>query len=227
MPVAVRNNSAVPKWFKTIVALLLLPVCAGAASALWMVVRANGAEDTTWVPALAGGACWLVIYLLLPKPMLIYVFGHELTHALWTWALGGRVKKFKASADGGHVVVTRNNFVIALAPYFFPLYAVLVVLAFLAGHWLWNWRHYMAWFHLLLGAAYAFHVTLTWHILKHHQTDISEQGYLFSAVIIFLGNVSVLLIGIPLLAARVDLLTALGWWLECTGEFLHRLGRVL
>jgi hypothetical protein len=191
-----------------------------------MILQKTGDADTTWVPFLSGAACWVVIYYLLPKPMWVYVFGHELTHVVWTWLFGGRVKKFKASASGGHVVVNKSNFVIALAPYFFPLYAVLVVLIFLAGHWFWNWHHYLVWFHLLLGAAYAFHVTLTWHILKHSQTDISEQGYLFSAVIIFLGNVAVLLVGIPLLAPKVELLTALGWWLVCTGETLQHLGRM-
>jgi hypothetical protein len=216
-----------PKWCKTIVAILLLPACVGAAFASWMVLRASGEADTTWVPFLAGAACWLTVYLLLPKPMWVYVLGHELTHALWTWLLGGKVKRFSASPSGGHVVVSKSNFVIALAPYFFPLYAVLVVLVFLTGHWLWNWHHYLAWFHLLLGAAYAFHVTLTWHILKHSQSDISDQGYLFSAVIIFLGNVAVLLVGIPLLVPKVHVLTALGWWLECTGEAIHRLGRIL
>jgi hypothetical protein len=221
-----RNNSAVPKWFKTIIAILLAPVCVGAASALWMVLRASGGADTTWVPALSGAACWLVIYLMLPKPMWVYVFGHELTHALWTWMMGGSVKRFKASPQGGQVIVTKNNFLIALAPYFFPLYAVLVVLVFLAGHWLWNWRHYLVWFHLLLGAAYAFHVTLTWHILKNRQTDITDQGYLFSAAVIFLGNISVLLVGIPLLASQVDVTTALRWWLDCTQASLRSLGRV-
>src|SRR5437879_7448193 len=105
-----------------------------------MVLRASGSADLTWVPLLSGAACWLAIYLLLPKPMWIYVFGHELTHALWTWLLGGRVKKFKASSRGGHVVVSRSNFLVALAPYFFPLYAMLVVLLFVAGHWLWHWN---------------------------------------------------------------------------------------
>jgi hypothetical protein len=215
------------KWLKLIVAIVLIPVCAGAVSALWRVLRACGPADTTWVPILAGCACWLVIYVLLPRPMLVYVFGHELTHALWTWAFGGKVKQFKASSKGGHVVVTKDNFLIALAPYFFPLYAVMVVLAFLVGQWIWNWNHYLAVFHVFLGAAYAFHVTLTWHILKHDQTDISQQGYIFSAVIIFIGNVLVLLIGIPLLAPRVDVATALGWWLQSTGQFLHQLGRVI
>ena len=216
-----------PKWCKTIIAILLLPVCAGAVSALWRVLRASGDADTIWVAFLSGAGCWLTIYLLLPKPMGVYVFGHELTHVLWTWLLGGKVKKFKASSTGGHVVVNKSNFVIALAPYFFPLYAVLVVGLFLAGQALWDWRHYVVWFHLLLGASYAFHVTLNWHILKHSQTDISDQGYLFSAVIIFLGNVALLLVGIPLLVSKVGMLTALGWWVGCTSETVHRLGRIL
>ena len=168
-----------------------------------------------------------MVYLLLPKPMWIYVFGHELTHAVWTWLCGGKVKRFKASSSGGHVVISKSNFLIALAPYFFPLYAVLVVLLFLAGHLIWNWQHFLVWFHLLLGAAYAFHVTLTFHVLQTKQTDITGQGYLFSAVVIFLGNVVVLLFGIPLLAAKVDVLTALGWWFECIGEVFHRLGKFL
>lgn len=216
-----------PKWCKTIIAILLLPACIGGISALWLVIQKSGDAETIWVASLAGAACWVVIYLLLPKPMWIYVFGHEFTHALWTWLFGGHVKKFRASSGGGQVVITKSNFLIALAPYFFPFYAALVVLFFLAGQLIWNWRHHVVWFHLFLGAAYAFHVTLTAHILKTRQSDITQQGYLFSAVIIFLGNASVLLIGIPLLAARVDVLTALGWWLECTGEVLHRLGRIL
>ena len=214
-----------PKWVKVILAILLLPVCIGAGQTLWMVMRACGGADITLVPTLAGAACWVVIYLLLPKPMWIYVFGHELTHALWAWLFGGSVKKFKATPDGGHVVISKTNFLIALAPYFFPLYAAIVVALFAVGHLAWNWKNYLVWFHLLVGGAYSFHVTLTSHILKTRQSDITSQGYLFSAVVIFLGNALVLLIGIPLLTARVDLLKVLGWWLDSTGEVLHRLGR--
>ena len=214
-----------PKWIKFIIAVLLLPVCAGAATALGRVLRSSYGADTVWVPFLAGAACWLVIFLLLPKPMWLYVFGHELTHALWAWLFGGRVKKMKVTSAGGHVVVSKTNFLIVLAPYFFPLYAVLVILAFAIGHWIWDWRGYFVWFHLAVGAAYAFHVTLTWQALKTQQTDLTSQGYLFSAVIIFLGNVSVLLFGVPLLTAKVGWLNALGWWLEGTGEIFNRLAR--
>lgn len=212
-----------PKWMKTIVAVLLLPVCAGAGMALWRVVQSSGGADTTWIPLLAGAVCWLGIYLLLPKPMWVYVFGHELTHAISAWAFGGRVKRFKATGKGGHVVITKSNFLIALAPYFFPLYAILVVLVFVMGDLVWNWQRYLAWFHLSLGVAYSFHVTLTAHILHTRQSDITEQGYLFSAVVIFLGNVSVLLIGIPLLVHAVPLSTAMNWWLEDTRAVMEGL----
>jgi hypothetical protein len=138
----------VPKWIKFIIAVLLLPVCAGAARACgWCCAPA--AARTRLDSALAGAACWIVIFFLLPKPMWIYVFGHELTHALWTWLFGGQVKKMKVTSSGGHVVISKTNFVIALAPYFFPLYAVIVIGVFALGHLIWNWHGYLVWFHLL------------------------------------------------------------------------------
>ncbi|MFO1476047.1 MAG: hypothetical protein U1F98_05280 [Verrucomicrobiota bacterium] len=213
-----------PKWVKMILGILLLPVCAGGVWALWRVMADAGAAETTWVVLLAGAGCWLVIYLLLPRPMWIYVVGHELTHAVWTWMCGGQVRKFKAGSDGGHVVVSKSNFLIALAPYFFPLYAILVAGVYLGGNLAWGWSRYAVWFHLALGAAYAFHVTLTCHILKMRQTDITQQGYLFSAVVILLGNVGVLMVAMPLLTGRTGVWAAFKWWGQCTGEVLHRLG---
>ena len=213
-----------PKWIKFIIAVLLLPVCAGAARALWLVLRASGNADTTWVPLLGGAACWSVIFFLMPKPMWIYVFGHELTHALWTWLFGGEVKKMKVTSKGGHVLISKTNFLIALAPYFFPLYVVLVIGGFALGRLIWGWP--LVWFHLLLGVAYAFHVTLTGHVLRTRQSDITNQGYLFSAVVIFLGNVCVLLFGIPLLTRRPELLKIFSLWCSETGKvflWLHQL----
>jgi hypothetical protein len=216
----------VPKWIKFIIAVLLLPVCAGAALALLKVLRAGYGADTVWIPILGGAACWVVIFMLMPKPMWIYVFGHELTHALWTWLFGGEVKKMKVSSKGGHVVISKTNFLIALAPYFFPLYAILVMGGFALGNLIWNWHGYLVWFHLLLGAAYAFHVSLTIHVLRTQQSDITSQGYLFSAVVVFLGNAGVLLFGIPLLTRRPELFKIFSLWCGETGKvflWIHHL----
>ena len=220
------NLSPVPKWIKLIIAVLLLPICAGAAMALAKVLRVCGTADTTWIPILGGAACWVVIFYLLPKPMWIYVFGHELTHALWTWLFGGEVKKMKVSSKGGHVIISKTNFLIALAPYFFPLYAVILISVFALGNLFWNWHGYLVWFHLLLGAAYAFHITLTIHVLQTQQSDITSQGYLFSAVVIFLGNVVTLLFGIPLLTRQPEIFKIFGLWCAETGKvfnWLHQL----
>jgi hypothetical protein len=217
----------VPKWLKMIIAVLLLPLCMGAGKALWQVLLTCSRADTFWLPVLCGAACWLSVFFFLPKPMLAYVFGHELTHALWTWLCGGKVKKLKASSKGGHVVVTKNNFLIALAPYFFPIYLLLTIAVYAAGSQIWDWRKAAALFYLLVGASYAFHITFTWHVMETDQTDISQQGYLFSAVVVFLGNVLVLLLGLPLLTGRPGILTALGWWMDATGQVLRWMGRVL
>jgi hypothetical protein len=211
------------------VGILLLPVCLATVRALWLVLTHTcaGAATRIWLPLLAGVACWVTVFLLLPKPMWIYVLGHESTHAIWTWLFGGKVKRFKAASSGGHVVTTKNNFLITLAPYFFPFYAVLIVLVFLVGDLISHWRQaYLPWFHLLLGAAYAFHVTLTWEILKTRQTDITSQGYIFSAVIIFLGNALVLLAAVPLLTGH-GLYYAMRCWCDCNYEMLHRVTHLL
>lgn len=209
------------KFVKVIVGLMLLPLCVGAASAVWRILLEFGSADTIWVPLVGGAVCWGVVYILLPRPMWLYVVGHELTHAVWTWLCGGQVSKIRMSSEGGHVVVSKTNFVIALAPYFFPFYAVMVVLLFLAGRQALPWDQLEVWFLVLLGAAYAFHVTLTGHALKTRQSDISEHGYIFSATIILIGNALVLLVGIPLLTSDPTIPTAFLWWWEDTVQLIQ------
>jgi len=222
-----ENELTMPKWIKFLIALLLLPFCIGSAQALWKVIQATGASDTFWVAFFAGVMCWVVIYLLLPKPMWLYVVGHEMTHALWTWLFGGKVKKMKVTSKGGHVIVSKSNFVISLAPYFFPFYAFLLVVGFGTGHLIWDWSKYWVVFHLFLGMAYAFHVALTVHVLRVEQSDITEHGYLFSGVVIFLGNVLLPLICLPILTERVALFTAIGWCFRLTGDVFVKLSRLI
>lgn len=202
---------------------MLLPVCLATVQALWTIIGQARTADRFWIPFFAGAACWIVVFIFLPRPMWIYVVGHESTHVVWTWLFGGKVKKFKASSKGGHVVVTKDNFVISLAPYFFPFYAAVLVTIFIIGDLIWNWhQYYSPWFHLLLGAAYAFHITLTIEILKVQQTDITAHGYLFSSVVIFLGNAFVLLAAVPLLTGH-ELYYAVRHWFDCNHQMFHNL----
>ena len=179
--------------------------------ALFGLIQFSGMPDTTFAPLIAGVGCMFLMYHSVPKPMWIYVFGHEFTHATATMAFGGRVTGLKVTSEGGHVFVTKDNFIITLAPYFTPLYAAAVLVVFAIGRVVWDWNGTWAWgiFFWALGATYTFHILLTWHILQTRQPDITSQGYAFSGVIIFLGNSLILLLGLP------HLLDGVGAWDVC------------
>lgn len=191
-----------PKWIKVIIAVLLLPVCIGTWRTLLQAISGAGGALDVWVPLASGAGCWIAVFLFLPRQAWLYVMGHEMTHVVWSWAFGGKLKKFKVGAKSGHVVVTKSNFLVALAPYFFPLYSIAVVLVFGVVHAFWQEPKAVPVFHLLLGATYAFHITWTCEILRTQQSDISGQGYLFSGVVVFLGNLAVLILGVALLSGK-------------------------
>lgn len=185
---------------KAAIGVLLMPMCWAGFQALGLVFANSRGMDVVWVPLIAGVICWGAIYRLMPEPIWVYVLGHEFTHALWAWLFGGQVKKIKVTSKGGHVVVSKTNFLITLAPYFFPFYAVIAAFGYWLGNQIWGWRAYEAVFLVVLGATYAFHATMTISVLRVRQPDIVQEGWLFSAAVIVLGNLTVLLLSVPLLA---------------------------
>ena len=44
--------------------------------------------------------------------------------------------KVKVTADGGHVLVTKDNFFVTLAPYFVPIYTGAIISGFVLGRFL-------------------------------------------------------------------------------------------
>lgn len=214
------------KIFRIVIAILLIPFCIGSIFALWKIISYNNASEMVWVATLAGFFIWILVYFFIPEPKWIYVLGHELTHALWSLPFGGKLKKIRVSSNGGHVSITKSNFLVSLAPYFFPLYAILIVIIFLIGNFFWNWASYMYLFYFLIGLAYSFHITLTFKILKTKQPDINGEGYFFSAVIIFLGNILVLLIGISVMMKNTPVMTSLDIWLDYSIKIYDYLGKL-
>lgn len=210
-----------PRWSKEILGFLLLPLCVAVFRVMQSVCGAAGDALSVWIPMASGAGCWIVFYLFVPKQTWMYVVGHELTHVVWSLAFGGKLKEFKVGSKGGHVVVTKSNFLVALAPYFFPLYAILVALVFGAVHYFWPEPKAIPVFHLLLGTAYAFHVTWTLDILRTRQSDIVGQGYLFSAVVVSMGNLLVLIGGVALLSGQPSMFEVLKDLLGTTVHSYH------
>ncbi|MCO6400125.1 MAG: hypothetical protein J5I99_02700 [Verrucomicrobia bacterium] len=178
---------------KLLIGLFLLPV-------VWTAIRATarliatlrieefgGHPQAAWW--LAGGFLfWLLLYLLLPRPMRTYVLGHELTHAFWALLMGARVSRLRVTARGGSVTVSKSNWIITLAPYFFPFYTMLVIAsAFVLGLFF-NLQPYERLTLAIIGFTYAFHITFTISMLTIRQPDVQEHGRLFSYTIIILLN---------------------------------------
>lgn len=128
------------------------------------------------LPWFAGGfGIYLVIQVFFWRPLFLYVMGHELTHALASVLQGGQADDLRVSTKGGMVKVSHSNFLVSLAPYFFPLYT-----AAAAGIWAIAAEPYKPWLAGVLGLTLAFHFALTLYSLKQHQSDIAEVGWLFA-----------------------------------------------
>jgi len=149
------------------------------------------ASEECWFFGL-GVVLWVITFFGLPRPLLVYVFGHELTHALWVWMMGGRVSDFHVSREGGHIVSDKHNFWIALAPYFFPLYSIAVIAAYGLGALFWNLEPYHRLLYALIGATWAFHISFALWMIPKGQTDLSYYGTFFSLVVIYMMNLAVL-----------------------------------
>ena len=179
---------------KFLTGLLLLPLCAALTLTLVRALLVL-AQSPTRLPLLhafagvAGLALWAIIWLYLPPLTRTYVLGHELTHALWTVLFGGRASGLKVSDAGGSVRVTKNNALVTLAPYFFPLYTFLVALVWLLSVWLFPpVKPYAPIFVFWVGMTWSFHLTFTLRFLAYNQPDVREHGRLFSYALIFALN---------------------------------------
>jgi hypothetical protein len=234
--IAASEPLTVPtKWVKFIFGIFLLPLCGVltqtffTAFARATVTQRLWAGEEFWFFSL-GAVLWLIAFFGLPRPILIYVFGHELTHALWVWLMGGRVSRFRVGPDGGHVVTTKANFWIALAPYFLPIYSILTIGIYGALSLFLDMQPYGRLLYAVIGATWAFHFTFTCWMIPKNQTDLTDQGTFFSLVVIYLMNLLLLSVMLILASRQIafetfgeDLLTNLGNFTQWMMELLAQL----
>ena len=178
---------------KFIIGLALLPlVWATCKFSLGILLLAMNAPAWQWGNVAwfgAGFVIWLVCFHVLPRPTWLYVFGHELTHVVAIWLSGGIIFRFIVTTAGGQVHTDRTSMFISLAPYIIPLFPAVTGLAWVGMTWMWpDLVHYQHWFLFYWGLVWSFHLSFTIAVFATEQTDFSSQGYLFSYVIILLGN---------------------------------------
>ena len=178
---------------KLLLGIFITPVCIGVSIGLY--------EQLSQIKVISyyhqkyfaiGIVAYLAVHALIFKPSYLYIFSHEFMHAIATWISGGRVTAFKVSPKGGSVAVTKSNIFIALAPYFFPFYTIVVTLIFFATKFFFKNSIDYNPFLFAIGFTLAFHIILTVDFLKIRQTDLMHAGYFFSICLIYIVNLVVI-----------------------------------
>lgn len=198
--------------------IILIPVCAGALYSAYLQLSSAGGMERNGLVFGAGLVLYAAVHICLYRPITVHVFGHELTHVLWAWIFGGKVKQFKASKEGGRVIVTKTNFIIRLSPYFFPLYSILVIclyglISLIAGHN--RWFVYCV---FTLGITTGFHFGMTLYSLRTVQTDLTASGYFFSVLFIVIMNIIILMFLLSFVMESISFLRFLKDFLVQTGR---------
>lgn len=186
------------RWFYLLSGFLLLPISLTLSLSLASLLRAwwSLPGDTGSFAVLnisLGVMLWLLIHLFLPLPTRLYIFAHELTHALWGIVFGARLCGIKVARDSGHVKLTEHNCLVVLAPYFFPLYAILILFAWWVFSWFFGFDQGRFFWLLGVGACLGFHFAFTIRALTQGQTDLLKYGRFFSYSLIYCGNIIFLL----------------------------------
>ena len=207
------------RWVKGFAGVLLLPVCWVASKTFFELFAQAGLRHHFWTADefyffALGVVVWLIAFFGLPRPLLVYVFGHELTHALWVLLQGGRVSDFKVGRDGGYIIADRRDFVVSLAPYFFPIYSILVVGVYAGAAWYYPeaW-FYRRWMLAALGVTWGFHLSFTCWMIPKQQTDLLLHGTFFSLVVIYLANLAILTAGLIVACPQIS-------WTQYGREFV-------
>jgi len=220
-----RDPWSVPVWWvnSIIGVFLLIPIGIWSQTffsclSVQTVEHAFWASEQFWFFML-GILLWAIAFFGLPRPLLLYVFGHEATHALWVLAMGGRVSEFKVRNDGGYIITDTSNFWIALAPYFFPLYSLVVIAGYGIGSLFFDLQPYQWILFGLIGITWGFHITFTLWMIPKGQTDLSYHGTFFSLMIIYIMNLVVLTLFLIAASPQVTWISFGGELLENTMDF--------
>ncbi len=182
------------KFLKFLLALILLPVIFFALLETGhILLRVLGSFRAGWTFWL-GATVYVTLHYTVYNFSRMYVFMHEVTHALAALLCGGRVADISVRKNTGYVKMDKSNVFIALAPYFVPGYVLVTAFLYMTGDLFISVAPLRPVFLFLIGFFMAFHLIQTFKTLSEaRQPDLKlAGGTVFSIVIIILANLIVL-----------------------------------
>ncbi len=169
-------------WLKWPVAIAALVLLVPSVLASFELVVACARTPETILAFIGGAGLYLLVWVWTIRrwrTTFLSTFEHEFTHALFAILTLHRVTELKTTwKSGGHVrIIGLGNWLITVAPYFFPtvcfvLIPVFRLLTFVPTN--------VA--DAIVGAAFVYHITSTMRETHSGQTDLQLVGYLFSVM---------------------------------------------
>lgn len=160
------------------------------------VILYNGLTLTVlqwfFVPLLAVLCLWMLIPGL--GGSFLSIFEHEATHMVFALLTGHTPQdiNIKRGVGGNFIYRGQGNWLIYIAPYFFPTSALLVIGA--AGFYVWMGQTTPPAYLMILGIMTGYHLISTFDEIHPGQTDFAAAGYLFS--LLFLPGANLLMYGL-------------------------------
>ncbi len=203
------------KIFKFFYGIILLPLCYVFFQTFIFVIKNIEFSNNIVKSFFLGSISYLVIHIILYKPLKLYIIGHELVHAISAYLCGANVKNVKFAKSYGSVNVDKINTFIALSPYFVPFYSLIIITLWIILKHFIKINIPIKYFMFFLGLSITFHLVLTIYAIYLGQQDFKISGWLFSVVIIFIINCLILiLLFIFLFPSKVKFLDIKNYFLD-------------
>ncbi len=173
------------KAFKILLLIAAVPALAGYALALYVEIAAALDHSTQARLGLALVPAGMLLWLLLGRFLrFFHVFEHEVTHLVTGLVFFIQPRQLVASESGGRMEMYGNNFIVSLAPYFVPLFS-LVLMALMPLFDTTVGLYACA----ALGLVTGYHLITNLQEFSLQQPDIRSHGLVFSTLICLWGNV--------------------------------------
>jgi len=172
-------------FFKILLFVAAVPAMAGYALALYVEIFSALNHSSQARLGLAMVPAGMILWLLFGRFLrFFHVFEHEVTHLVTGLVFFIQPRQLVASESGGRMEMYGNNFIVSLAPYFVPLFSLVLMalMPLLDG----SVSVYAC---CVLGLVTGYHVISNVQEFSLQQPDIRSHGLIFSTAICLWGNI--------------------------------------
>lgn len=118
----------------------------------------------------AGLICFIIIYLFIYEPAVIYRKGHRLLEIIFSFFAP----------------------LVKVAPYVLPIYAIVIFIAYLLSSSIFKSKEFFGSFLFLFGFSLTLHLILSAKLVRSKQNDFLKANYIFGFSLIYIINIMLL-----------------------------------